>query len=77
MSYNISEYGWRCNGVPDGETIADLCKAVFVPSNKEAFKRKNTHTRTHTHACTHAHTHTDTPMNAMGENAMRSISLKL
>ena len=54
MSYNIAEHGWRFNGLRDGETIADLCKAVFVRSNNEAFKRTNAHTHTQ------AHTHTDT-----------------
>ena len=44
---------------------------------------KHTHTHTHARARTHTHTHVSThtyghtPMNAMGENAMRCISLKI
>ena len=59
MSYNIAEYGWRFNGLRDGETIADLCKAVFVRSNNEAFKQTNSHTHTHTRASTHTYRHTN------------------
>ena len=58
MSYNIAEYGWRFNSLRDGETIADLCNAVSVRPNNEAFKRTNTRTHTHKHTHTHTNTHT-------------------
>ena len=67
--------------------MADLSQTVFVRYINEAFKRTITHTHTHTHTNTlhthththiqtHTHTHGHTPMNGIGRNAMRCISLK-
>ena len=81
---------WRFNGLHDSETMVYLSQTVFVRFNNEAFKQKNTcshtpqarmhtHKHTHTHAHTHAHTHTHTHtlMNAIDENAMRCMLLKI
>ena len=75
MSYNIAKYvtAWYFNGLHDGETMADISQTVFMWSNNEAFKWTKTHTHTHTYKHTHGHT----PVNAIGENAMHCISLKI
>ena len=74
MSYNIAEFviGWHFNDQYDGETMADLSQTVFMQSNNEAFKRMN-HKHTHTHKNIWKHT----PTNAINENAMRCLLLKI
>ena len=77
MSYNIAEYvtRWRFNLQQDVETMTDLSQTVFIRPNNYVFKRTHTHTNTHTH--THTLIRTQTSTNAIGENAIRCISLKI
>ena len=75
MGYNVDEYvlGCRFNGLQDGETMVDLSQTDFVRSSIDAFQRTNTQIHTNTRTHTYGHT----PTNAIGENAMRCISLKI